>query len=248
MKKLKWKKKLDKKIKKVLAGLKGLKFKNSVKIKKEIPTIWGIIVLLAIINLGLIIWAGILTKTINLSTENLNKLTIKATERQSRWEQNIEEQEKRLSVVEKNQDKDANESVSWKVYNNDSFGFSIQYPDTWILINSVFDPETIVEFAPKTRAGNDGIISFAITAYADSAEASEKSLILSEGAKLVDDEDILINGSKGLKAYYKTSANDIFAHYFFMTGKKIMEISLDSADRGYNKIFEDMMATLAINK
>lgn len=208
---------------------------------------WGIIIILAIVNLGLILWVGIITKELNTSTEGLSEIAINNLNRQSVWQEDLQKQEKRLLAIE-NGEQEKNDSLSWQIYENESYGFNIQHPNTWVSINSIFDPETIVEFTSKARNDNNGLIRFAVTPYDNFEEASEESIIINEGARLIDDDEVLINDSKGLKVYYKTSEGDIFTHYFFIMDKEVIEISLDNADLGYNKIFEDILLTLTIKQ
>ena len=225
-----------------------LKTKRLLQILKErISTILGIVILIAVITTGMLFWTASLSRQLSIITHSLTDMTIQTREKQSLQQKIISEQGQRLKILEDLQEEDAaNNEITWQVYNNEHYSFSIQYPSNWTCVTPIFNPETIIEFASKTRNDNNGLIHFTITPYDDFKEASKESLIINEGVRIIDSEEVLINDSQGLKVSYKTSESDIFTHYFFMMDKKVIEISLNSADQGYNKTFEDMVMTLII--
>ncbi|MDD5043425.1 MAG: hypothetical protein PHD51_02015 [Patescibacteria group bacterium] len=219
---------------------------NSGKNNKKISLTSGAIIILIALNIGLLFWMALLTRQLHIVSNYFAETAEQYYSRYSEQQKDINSQNKKLGTLA---EPTTNNSASNapQIYTNDIYKFTVQYPKNWTYASSTFDPETIAEFYPKLKIGGEGTIKFTISPEKSLEEAAEKSLLTeNKDWKLSSSEKITINGFDGLEAFYKNKNGQIFAHYFFKMADKIMEGALDSDDRGYKKVFEDMVAGLEI--
>ena len=124
-------------------------------LKGRISTILGIVILITVITVGMLFWTASLSRQLSIITHSLTDMTIQIREKQSLQQKIISEQGQRLKILENLQeDNTANNKITWQIYDNEHYNFSIQYPSNWTFVTPIFNPETIVEFASKTRNDN----------------------------------------------------------------------------------------------